>query len=107
MNDLRRVSYRKRSDDPRDDLILSKPVFKVLVKNIPSHIREENIKTLFEPYGSVVSVIIPPTKNHQFARFCIVQMRNEDDAERAILHLNGKQYLNEILSISSYQSSKK
>lgn len=65
---------------------------KLYVGSLPYSISEEELKDLFAPYGEIESVrVITDKATGQSKGFAFVEMVNEEDAQRAIEALHGKQ----------------
>lgn len=65
---------------------------KLYVGSLPYSVSEEELKDLFSSYGEIESVrIIMDKATGQSKGFGFVEMMNEDDAQRAIEGLHGKQ----------------
>lgn len=74
--------------DPRFLIEFSKPVFQIHISGIPYKATEEQIRTLCEEFGVVVSVFIPLTRNGQSSGYAIVSYEREADGRRAIEKLD-------------------
>jgi len=65
---------------------------KLYVGSLPYSITEDQLRELFEPYGALDSVrIISDKYTGQSKGFGFVEMANEDDAQKAIEGVNGKE----------------
>ena len=62
----------------------------VFVGNLPPTITDEQLSSLFSPFGTILSINIQ--RNHKTALcigFAFINFSKDSDAERAILSLNG------------------
>lgn len=65
---------------------------KLYVGSLPYSVTEEDLRNLFVPYGSIRSVrIITDKQTGQSKGFGFVEMESEEEAQRAIEGVNGKQ----------------
>jgi nucleolar protein 4 len=62
---------------------------RLIVRNIPFDISEEDIKATFLPYGPIHSIDIPKTDNGRAKGFAFVWMMSKGDAQRALEKCNG------------------
>ncbi len=61
----------------------------IYVGNIPYRLREEDLKEIFEEYGTVVSVkIITDKFSGRSKGFGFIEMPNNEEAQKAIEELN-------------------
>jgi cold-inducible RNA-binding protein len=66
-------------------------VKKIYVGNFSFHMTEPELKALFEPFGTIDSASVATDRNTGRSRgFGFVQMPNDDEAEKAMAALNGK-----------------
>ena len=73
----------------------------IFVGNMSFDAKEEDIKKLFEGFGSVVSVVIVKEKNGIKSRgFGFVEMADQKQGEAAIVALNTKEFLGRPLNVS-------
>jgi RNA recognition motif-containing protein len=64
---------------------------KIYVGNLPYSATEEEVRTLFEPHGTIHSVaMINDRETGRFRGFCFVEM-DDADAQSAIAALDGKE----------------
>jgi RNA recognition motif-containing protein len=64
---------------------------KIFVGNLSKQVKEEELEVLFKEYGTVLSVnIIRDMFSHESKGFGFVEMKNRNDAEKAIEVLNLK-----------------
>ena len=64
----------------------------IYVGNLDFSTAEDEIRTLFEPFGQVDNVSLVRDKfSGQSRGFAFVEMSNDSEAEQAIQNLNGKQ----------------
>ena len=67
---------------------------KLWVGGIPFKFKEVDVRALFEPFGRVELVEIPPMPGKSGNRgFCFVTMRTKAEGTRAIQKLNGQRTL--------------
>lgn len=63
---------------------------KLLVRNLDRSLTEENVKALFEPFGSVQSCNLVMDKNTGASKgFGFIEMPKPGDAKAAMKQLNG------------------
>jgi nucleolar protein 4 len=62
---------------------------RLIVRNLPFDIKEEDIKATFLPYGPIHSVDIPKTDDGRVKGFAFVWMISKGDAQRALDKCNG------------------
>ena len=73
----------------------------IYVGNLSYDAGENDIRQLFEEYGSVESVnIIMDRMTNRSKGFGFVEMNNDDEAEKAIEELNGKEHLGRDLKVN-------
>lgn len=73
---------------------------KIYVGNLPFRATEEELTSLFEEIGAVESVsIITDRDTGRSKGFGFVSM-NDDDAEKAIAALNGKEFAGRALTVN-------
>jgi RNA recognition motif-containing protein len=66
-------------------------VKKIYVGNFSFHMTEPELKALFEPFGTIDSASVATDRDTGRSRgFGFVQMPNDDEAEKAMAALNGK-----------------
>jgi RNA recognition motif-containing protein len=71
------------------------------VGNLSYDASEDDVRNLFEEFGSVVSVTIVRDRETQKARgFGFVQMEKDDSAQDAIRELNGSNFHNRPLKVN-------
>lgn len=71
----------------------------VYVKNVDWSKSEDDVRTLFEPYGKVDSVRIPRNMGGKSKGFAFVVFSNKEGAENAVGGLHNKEYANRILHV--------
>jgi RNA recognition motif-containing protein len=65
----------------------------IYVGNLPYSATENSLRSLFEGYGAVTTAKIVSDKFTGSSRgFGFVEMPNDDEAQRAIVELNGKDF---------------
>ena len=62
---------------------------RLIVRNLPFDIKEEDIKATFLPYGPIHSIDIPKTDDGRAKGFAFVWMMSKGDAQRALEKCNG------------------
>jgi RNA recognition motif-containing protein len=73
---------------------------RIYVGNLPFSAREEEVRTLFAPYGEVITVVLPTDRETGRPRgYGFVEMANED-AEKAIYALNGADFGGRALNVN-------
>jgi RNA recognition motif-containing protein len=66
-------------------------VKKIYVGNFSFHMTEPELRALFEPFGSIESASVATDRDTGRSRgFGFVSMPNDDEAEKAMAALNGK-----------------
>jgi cold-inducible RNA-binding protein len=66
-------------------------VKKIYVGNFSFHMTEQELRALFEPFGAIDSASVATDRDTGRSRgFGFVQMPNDDEAEKAMTALNGK-----------------
>lgn len=64
---------------------------KIYVGNFPFNLTEPELRALFEPYGSIESASVATDRDTGRSRgFGFVSMPNDDEADKAMAALNGK-----------------
>ena len=64
---------------------------KIYVGNFSFHMTEQELRALFEPFGAIDSASVATDRDTGRSRgFGFVQMPNDDEAEKAMTALNGK-----------------
>ncbi len=77
---------------------------KIFVGNLAWKATEETLKSLFEQFGEVVSVkIVTDQYTGKSRGFGFVEMKNDEDAQKAIRELDDKPYLERNLRVSLAQ----
>ena len=73
----------------------------IYIGNLSYDATEENIRELFEPYGSVVKVsLITDRDTGRSKGFGFVEMGSKNEGENAINELNGKDLLGRALNVN-------
>ena len=62
---------------------------RLIVRNLPFDIKEEDIKATFLPYGPIHSIDIPKNEDGRAKGFAFVWMMSKGDAQRALEKCNG------------------
>jgi len=62
---------------------------RLIVRNLPFDIKEEDVKATFLPCGPIHSIDIPKTKDGRTKGFAFVWMMSKGDAQRALEKCNG------------------
>jgi RNA recognition motif-containing protein len=64
---------------------------KIFVGNFPYNMTESELRSMFEPFGTVESVTVATERDTGRVRgFGFIEMPNDEEAEKAIAALNGK-----------------
>lgn len=80
----------------------------IYVGNLAYSTTEDGLRQLFEEYGEVTSVKIITDKFTGKPRgFAFVEMTNDQEAQKAIDELNGKQFEDRTLSVKESQPREK
>jgi RNA recognition motif-containing protein len=70
----------------------------IYVGNLPSHITEQNIAAIFEPYGSVKCIQIPSNQGTEYpTEFALVDMVAQGEEATAIHALDGLRWIGHYL----------
>lgn len=73
----------------------------IYVSNLRYNATEQEIQSLFETFGEVTSVsLIKDRDTGQSRGFAFVEMPDDDQAQKAILDLNGKEYFGRNLTVN-------
>lgn len=73
---------------------------KILVRNLTRSIKENEIKELFEKYGTVENCDLVLDKSTRKSKgFAFVEMPKTDEANKAIKELNGKKFVNHPIRV--------
>jgi RNA recognition motif-containing protein len=76
-------------------------VKKIYVGNFSFQMTEQDLKALFEPYGAVESASVATDRDTGRSRgFGFVSMSNDDEAEKAMAALNGKESAGRALTVN-------
>jgi len=62
---------------------------RLIVRNLPFDIKEEDVKATFLPHGPIHSIDIPQTEDGRAKGFAFVWMMSKGDAQRALEKCNG------------------
>ena len=62
---------------------------RLIIRNLPFDIKEEDIKATFLPYGPIHSIDIPQTEDGRAKGFAFVWMMSKGNAQRALEKCNG------------------
>ncbi|XP_007900519.2 probable RNA-binding protein 19 [Callorhinchus milii] len=65
---------------------------RLIVKNLPSGMKEERFKGLFAAFGTLTDCILKFTKDGKFRKFGFVGFKSEEEAQAAFKHFN-KSYI--------------
>ena len=76
----------KSQPDPR---VAPSRANRLIVRNLPFDIKEEDIKATFLPHGPIHSIDIPKTDDGRAKGFAFVWMMSKGDAQRALEKCNG------------------
>ncbi len=72
----------------------------IYVKNIPTQITNNDLKTFFEVFGVVDTVeIITNIRTGEAKDYAFVVMPNDAEGEEAITTLNGKPWMGKVLQL--------
>jgi RNA recognition motif-containing protein len=72
----------------------------IFVGNLSFEATKEDVQKLFEQFGSVVNVVIMERKKGKSRGYCFVDMPNEEERNKAIAELEGKEFMWRVLSVS-------
>jgi cold-inducible RNA-binding protein len=76
-------------------------VKKIFVGNLSFHVTEEELRSLFQPYGNVESATVVTDRDTGRSRgFGFVSMSNDGEAENAMAALNGKDLEGRALAVN-------
>jgi cold-inducible RNA-binding protein len=77
------------------------PVKKIFVGNLSFNITEPELRSLFEPYGNVESASVVTDRDTGRSRgFGFVSMSNDQEAEKAMAALDGKDLEGRALAVN-------
>jgi RNA recognition motif-containing protein len=81
-------------------------VKKIYVGNFSFHMTEPELRALFEPFGAIDSASVATDRDTGRSRgFGFVQMPNDDEAEKAMAALNGKDSGGRALTVNEARRS--
>ena len=81
---------------------------KLLVRNLPRNMTENELKSLFESYGSVQSCIIVLDKQSNESKgFGFIEMPKVGEAKAAMKNLNGKDVEGKKIRVKKSESDEK
>ncbi|MBI3895726.1 MAG: RNA-binding protein [Acidobacteria bacterium] len=73
----------------------------VFVGNMSFHTTEDELRTLFEPFGEITSIQVMTDRDTGRSRgFAFVELVNDDEAAKAIAALNGKEVDGRALTVN-------
>jgi len=76
-------------------------VKKIYVGNCSFHMTESELRALFEPFGAIESVSLATDRDTGRSRgFGFVSMTNDEEAEKAMAALNGKESDGRALTVN-------
>ncbi|MEY3416230.1 MAG: hypothetical protein RL711_1868 [Bacteroidota bacterium] len=77
----------------------------IFVGSLPFKLKESELKSMFEQFGSVNSVrIVIDNVTRQSKGFAFVEMEKEEEALMAIAKLNGKEIMSRSIVVNKAQS---
>jgi len=76
-------------------------VKKIYVGNLSFQMTEADVRSLFEPYGAIEAVTVATDRDTGRSRgFAFVSMSNDEEAEKAMEALNGKESGGRALTVN-------
>ena len=72
----------------------------IFVGNLSFSATKEDVQKLFEPFGMVANVVIMERKKGKSRGYAFVDMPNEEEKNKAIEGLEGKEFMYRVLSVS-------
>jgi RNA recognition motif-containing protein len=73
----------------------------IYVGNLPYKVGQEELREIFQEYGEVASVHIPTDRETERSRgFGFVEMKNENDEQKAIDALDGAEWMGRQLKVN-------
>ena len=76
-------------------------VKKLYIGNFSFRMTDAELRSLFEPYGAVESAsIVTNPRTGKSRGFALVTMANDDEAEKALAELNGKESGGRALTVN-------
>lgn len=73
----------------------------IYVSNLRYNATEQDVRSLFETFGAVESVsLIKDRETGQSRGFAFVEMPDDDQGQKAIQGLNGKEFLGRALTVN-------
>ncbi|PVV00160.1 hypothetical protein BB559_000090 [Furculomyces boomerangus] len=99
VRDVSMESSGRRSGDEKSQKV---PICTVVVKNLTRDVRESHIDEIFSEYGNIKRVTIPieRKRNTGNPKMAYVDYETNDDALKAIDHMDGGELDGEILSVT-------
>ncbi len=81
---------------------------KLLVRNLPRSVNEDELTVLFEPYGNVQScVIVLDKQTNESKGFGFVEMPKAGEAKAAMKSLNGKDVEGKKIRVKKSETDEK
>ena len=71
----------------------------IFVKNLSFKSTHEDVRKLFEAFGTVTNVMLKEKKKGKSRGFGFLEMPNEQEKNKAIAALNGKEFMERVLVV--------
>lgn len=72
---------------------------RIFVGNLHTHASEGALRDLFGNYGEIVSVTVIMDEEGKSGGHAYIEMKNEQEAQKAIVQLNRINYMNQFLDV--------
>ena len=100
-------SAKKRKQQRRRRMRQARPAgVNLYVKNLPESILNDQLRELFEPYGTITSAVVQLDNNNRTKGFGFVCFSTPEEATKAVTALNGKVLEDKPLYVALAQSKK-
>lgn len=76
----------------------------IFVKNLPANFDSKKLQDIFSPFGDISSAKIPLNAKGESNGYGFVQFDNEEAAQKAIAHFNGREVEGKVLSVDHFKS---
>jgi len=77
----------------------------IFIGNLSFSATEADVKSIFEPFGVVVSISIKKKSGKNSRGFGFVNMPDDSQAQTAISALQGKEFMGRVLSVSAQRAA--
>ncbi|KAL2743931.1 multiple RNA-binding domain-containing protein 1-like isoform X2 [Vespula maculifrons] len=80
------------------DTKLNDSATRIVVRNLPFKVKEEDIKWLYEKYGEIKEIILPCQSNLSLIGYAFIEFKRMQDASKAIFNTNKKEFFGRIIT---------